>query len=137
MLRIVFPDKKGLTLVEVMIALVVLLLVSLALMQTALVSIDANTKNALRDEAVRISEERMNEARSLPFDDFDQNGAPDPDPLTINGTETRQIRNVPITFNTVMTIDTLNVDTKEIDVTVNWTWRGENLNHRISTIRKR
>ncbi len=47
-----------------MIALVVLLVVSLALMQTALVSIDANMTNILRDEAVGIAEMRMNEARN-------------------------------------------------------------------------
>ena len=41
--------EAGFTLVEVMIALVVLLLVFLALMQTALVSIDSNMKNNLRD----------------------------------------------------------------------------------------
>ncbi|MEK6691226.1 MAG: type II secretion system protein [Nitrospirota bacterium] len=47
--------SQGLTLVEVLIAMVILLLVSLALMQTALVSIDANMRNVLRDEAVSVA----------------------------------------------------------------------------------
>lgn len=47
-----------------MIALVVLLFVSLALMQTALVSISANMKNNVRNAAVSIAEDRMNEVRS-------------------------------------------------------------------------
>lgn len=49
------PNKEGMTLVEVLIAMVVLLLVSLALMQTALVSIDANMRNVLRDESVSVA----------------------------------------------------------------------------------
>lgn len=54
-LQIAMPNKEGMTLVEVLIAMVVLLLVSLALMQTALVSIDANMRNVLRDEAVSVA----------------------------------------------------------------------------------
>jgi type IV pilus assembly protein PilV len=70
MLQTVLLNKKGLTLVEVMIALVVLLLVFLALMQTALVSIDSNMINALRDEAVNIAEEKMNDERNKTFDNI-------------------------------------------------------------------
>jgi prepilin-type N-terminal cleavage/methylation domain-containing protein len=136
-LQTVWPDKKGLTLVEVMIALLILLVVSLALMQTAMVSIDANTRNASRDEAVKIAEELMDEARNLPFDDFDQNGTADPDPLTMNGTVNRQIKNTTITYTTTTVVDTFNQDNKEIDITVSWTWAGQLSNHRISTIRKR
>ncbi len=137
MLRIVFLDnKKGLTLVEVMISLVILLLVSLALMQTAMVSISANTQNVLRDEAVNIAEELMGEARSLPFDDFDQNGGPDPDPLVMNRAINRQIKNTTVPYNTTTSVDILNEDNKEIDITVSWTWAGQLYNHRISTIRK-
>jgi len=58
---------EGFTLVEVMIALVITLLVFLALMQTALVGIDSNMRNVLRDEAVKIAEMRMNEMRNIPF----------------------------------------------------------------------
>lgn len=57
-------DNKGMSLVEVMVALVILLFVSLAMMQTALVSIESNMRNVLRDEAVSIAEMRMNDAKS-------------------------------------------------------------------------
>jgi prepilin-type N-terminal cleavage/methylation domain-containing protein len=58
-------NEKGMSLVEVMVALVVLLFVSLALMQTALVSIDANMRNSIRDEAVSVAQTRLTEARNL------------------------------------------------------------------------
>ncbi len=65
--RIVFQNRDGFTLVEMMIALVIALVIFLALMQTALVGIDSNLRNVLRDEAVSIADMRMNETRNMPF----------------------------------------------------------------------
>lgn len=60
--------EKGVSLVEVMIALVVLLLVFIGLLQAALLGIDHNMRNLLREEAVKIVSQKTEEARSLPFD---------------------------------------------------------------------
>ena len=62
-------NKKGMTLIEVMIALVILLLVSLALMQTVTLGINSNVRNLLRDEAVKVADTRMIELMNTPFDD--------------------------------------------------------------------
>ena len=128
-------SKRGLTLVEVMIALVVALVVFLALMQTALVGIDSNMRNLLRDEAVNIAEMRMNEARNALFTDIE---------LTDTGgsfvTEpgiSRDFRNFSITFTPSRRVDDLNSDNKQIDITVAWTWKGENYTHSITTILRR
>jgi type IV pilus assembly protein PilV len=123
-------DEKGLTLVEVMIALVVLLVVSLALMQTALVSIDANMTNILRDEAVSIAEIRMNETRNTSFDSLVSDAADVP--------ITRDIRNIAgFSYATRMTVANLNTDNKQVDIRVGWTWKGENHTHNITTIVRR
>jgi type IV pilus assembly protein PilV len=123
-------DKKGLTLVEVMIALLVLLVVSLALMQTALVSIDANMTNILRDEAVSIAEMRMNEARSTPFDTMVSDAADIP--------IARNIRNVTgFTYTTRMTVTNLGIDDRQVNIAVGWIWKGENYTHNITTIMRR
>jgi len=140
-------DKKGLTLIEVMIALVILLLVSLALMQTAMVSIDANMKNVLRDEAISIAEMRMDEARNLPFTSTVDNlvsdtgslaGANCPTGFPAMGVRIqRNLRNVTnLDFCTNRTVTLFGTDTKRIDITVGWRWRGENYTHSISTVRK-
>lgn len=49
----------GFTLVEMMIALLIILVALFGLIQAALLSIDNNLRNLLRDEAVRISEQAM------------------------------------------------------------------------------
>ena len=141
---ILIKDKTGFSLVEVMVALVVALVVFLALMQTALLSIDSNMINVLRDEAVSIAEMRMNELRNRPFDDFDLSGVPDPDHLTINQTVNRKLRNISnFAFNTVATIDALNTDNKQVNITVTWEWKektvanGNPYTHSITTILRR
>ena len=57
-------NKKGMTLIEVMIALVILLIVMLALMQTVTLGINSNVSNLLRDEATNIAELRITELRN-------------------------------------------------------------------------
>ncbi len=128
-------DKKGLTLVEVMIALVIVLLVFLALMQTALVGIDSNTRNALRDEAVSIAEMKMNEARNILFDTLLAG--------TTIETVNRNFRSTSVPFTVTRTVSDLNTDNKQINITVTWEWKektvanGNPYTHSITTIRKR
>ncbi len=62
----VLYNKRGMTLIEVMIALMILMVVSMALLQTALLGMKENLRNAIRDEAVNVAEQRMNELRSTP-----------------------------------------------------------------------
>ena len=126
-------DKRGFSQVEIMISLVLLLFVFLALAQTALVSIDSNMTNILRDEAVSIAEMRMNEARSISFDALVSDAADIP--------ITRNLRNITgFSYTTTMTVTTLNANNKQIDITVQWDWKertaanGNPYTHTISTI---
>ena len=129
-------NKKGLTLVEVMIALVVLLVVSLALMQTALVSISSNMTNVLRDEAVNIAEMRMNEARNTSFDSLAAG--------TTSGTVSRTLRNITnFSYTVTRTVTDLNSDNKQVNITVLWEWKentvanGNPFTHSVTTIVRR
>ena len=129
---------KGFSLVEVMIALVVVLLVSLAMMQTALVSIDSNMINVLRDEAVSLAEERMSRDRNLALstDDFDFNLVQDPAAVPVD----RYVRNVTVQYSAQRTVNNYplaNPTTKEVIETVTWTWKGQNYTYSGRTLLKR
>ncbi len=128
-------NKKGFTLVEMLVAMVVLLLVSLALMQTALIGIDANMVNVLRDEAISIAETEMNDARNISFDS-----------LTGSSSKTvpRYFRNISnFSYSVTRTITDLNTDNKQATITVTWAWKektvanGNPYTHTISTILRR
>jgi prepilin-type N-terminal cleavage/methylation domain-containing protein len=152
---------RGLTLVEVMIALTVVLVVFLALMQTALVCIDSNMINTLRSEAVNIAEMRMNEARNAPFtslvsdtgspssnyDSSCDSGCNDCPPTGFSTGECRcrDVRSISdFKFCTNLTCTefggdgncaTDDSDNKQVNITVGWKWKGENYTHRITTVR--
>jgi len=146
----------GFTLVEVMIALIIMLIVFLALMQTALVGIDSNMINTLRNEAVNIAEIRMNEARNMPFTSI----VLDPNPLSAGGCASadcpptgfstgecwcRGVRSISsFKFCTNLTCTefggdgncaTDDADNKQINITVGWRWKENPYTHSITTIR--
>lgn len=126
-------NNKGVSLVEVMVALLIALLVFFAMMQTALVGIDSNVRNLLRDEAVSVAQQQMDKARNVAYD------------ALVSGTETvrRNIRNLKdpdnpsenIPFNTTTTVTELS-NNKQINILVTWQWKGTNYSHSITTIRK-
>jgi len=121
----VLLNNRGVTLVEVIIALTVMLVVFLALMQTAIVSIDSNIKNLLRDDAVSIAETGMDEARNVPFDSLSGSTSTYDD---------RRARDITTRYNVTRAVTVLNADNKRVDVTVDWTWKGESYTHRDTTL---
>jgi type IV pilus assembly protein PilV len=125
--RVAMFNKKGVTLIEMMIALVILLVVSLALMQTAIIGMNVNLQNILRDEAVNIAEMRMNQLRSLPFDSISPGAE----------TVTRNFRGFTETYNSLRTIATITANSqqiKQISILVSWTYRGKTYDHGITSI---
>lgn len=150
LVQTVLYDKKGFSLTEVMIALVVLLVVFLALMQTALLGIDSNTRNLLRDEAVKIAEQRMNEAKNdTDFDgliaDNTAIGSADcpGDWVSRVGTDgeliERNFRNITdFDFCTNMQVaQSIDLDNKQVTLTVGWQWKGEDFYHVIDSLVRR
>lgn len=151
-------DKRGVSLVEVMIALVVLLLVFMGLMQTALMSIDHNMRNILRDEAIGIGSMEMEQARSEPFTSMvsDTNSlsaggcavADCPTGFSATGVcVLRDVRNISgFKFCTNVSCTELggdgdcstdDSDNKRLNITVGWKWKGEDYRHSIATLRRR
>ncbi len=133
-------NKKGFSLVEVMIALVILLLVFMGLIQASIVSIGANMRNEIRDEATRLTSDIMTQLRAAPFDDLDRSpitaapATPDPANFTVVAAlTTRSIRNTTIPYTVNVTIQLLDTDHKQITITTQWTWQGETMTHTIVT----
>ncbi len=125
--------KKGVTLVEVMIALVVLLIVFMGLMQVSIVAIQGNMKNVLRDEAVRLTADRMNRLRSVSFDHADLTAtAGTNDPV-----DNRAVRAATVGFTVQRIIADIDANHKQVTLRTTWAWQGENFTHSISTVRRR
>jgi len=128
--RIVFHNKNGMSLIEVMISLVILMFVSLAVMQTALVGMNANLQNSIRDEAVNVVDLRMNELRDTGFDTIAAGT------VTETGID-RNFRGTKMTYTPTRTVELIDTDTKQITMSVVWTYRQKNYTHSVTTIMRR
>jgi prepilin-type N-terminal cleavage/methylation domain-containing protein len=135
--RLVLFNKKGVTLIEMMISLVILLIVSLALIKTQTLGLATNVKNQLRDEAVNIAEMRMNNLRSLPFNDTLIHADLTATAGTTEAAIRRNFRGFFIDFTPTRTITNISTDAKQITVTVSWSYMGQASSHGVMTIMRK
>jgi prepilin-type N-terminal cleavage/methylation domain-containing protein len=140
MARIAISNKKGSTLIELMVAMGILAIVAVALMQSSIIVLQTSVQNEIRDESVRLAEQRMNELRSGPggFDNADPSGLN----LDLVGNftyppVTRTIRNAPVQFTLSKSIVSLEPNTKQVTVTVAWQFRNKQYNHSVMSIVRR
>jgi prepilin-type N-terminal cleavage/methylation domain-containing protein len=145
-------NKDGVSLVEVMIALAVFLIAFSGIMQAALISIDSNVRNILRDEAISIAAARMEDVRSQPFTAIVSDtasipsGANCPSTFTTGSLLQRNIRDMTNDFCINLTCQELggdgncatsDTDNKQVSVRVTWKWKGEDYLHSVTTLRRR
>lgn len=129
-------SNRGFTLVEMLVAMVIILVALLGLVQATLLSIEHNLKNLLRDEAVRLAEEQMNVLKSLPINDVSYNP---PSSSGLKATTNQAVHSIagnpvvryfgtfPGNYAIYLTINNLTSDNsrKSIQVTVGWNYKKE------------
>jgi len=113
------PDK-GYTLIEILVSILIMLIIILGLMQTMAVYISHNIKIALRNEAVKIAQSCLEDLRN------GQNC-----PATLK----RKVRNFNITFNIAAPdVGNLTSGVNQINVTVSYSYKGQNYTHTITSV---
>jgi Tfp pilus assembly protein PilV len=129
-------NKKGVTLIEMMISLLLIMIVFLALMQTTVIGISTNLKNSLRDEAVGIAEMRMNQLKSLRFTDtsVDANLVSG---VTTEAAVSRTIHGFSLNYTPTRTIADISLDSKQITITIAWSFKNQNYTHTITSIMRK
>lgn len=122
-------NNSGLSLVELLVAMVVLLFVSLAMMQTALVGVDTNMRNVLRDEGVRVAAQVLDFARDLPYDQLaGYDGYSESFSRTARNMADKE-------FKAYLTVTPLpKIEYMRVRVRVEWEWKGEIYNTTASTL---
>lgn len=147
-----WQNKRGVSLVEVLIALTILLIVFMGLIQASILSIQSNMRNLLRDEAVTIASEQIVRLRAADFDDMNSDTVTDPataislvaaDFTTATvppwpPTVARTYRSAAsVTFTILRQVNNLDNNNKQVTVTIQWPWQGEDFQHQIMTTRQR
>jgi hypothetical protein len=91
-------------------------------------SVEHNMKNIIMDEAVRLSEQKMNELRNTPITTLAS---------SIPSTElpiSRNFRNITIDYNVNWIVENLSADSRAIQVLVQWNWKNINHQHTATSI---
>lgn len=114
--------NKGFTLIEVLISMIILTVLLLGLLGALAKAIDLNVRNYLRDEAVKIAQEKLEEYRNIGFDNV----------VSGNSTLSVPFRNNNYTFTLNSNVDDFS-DFKKITLTVNWSYKGKNYTYSLYT----
>lgn len=126
------PDRKGFTLVEVLVGMVILLLGLLGSLVGILAVVDYNANNAVRQEAVKIAQEVMEDSRNQTYGSLSLG-------TTVLPTVQRQFRKWQQSYQVTRTVQKNPTTdfTRKIQVTVQWTYRGRNHSYSLESIVKR
>ena len=101
---VLFAKKEGLTLIEVLVAMVITAVILLGSMAAISYSYRQNVENSIRDEAVKVAQEQMEQYR-------DSGGC--------DASVVRQFRNFTVSFSISLT--TIDHDpVKQLQITVSW-----------------
>ena len=105
-------NASGMTLVEILVSLVIVLIVFLGLSSSGLVVLNENIKNELRDEAVSVADSAVQDARRALFDNL----------VTLPADNVlRQVRSVNRPFTVTRTVTNLDGDNRQVTINVGWT----------------
>lgn len=134
---------RGFTLVEALVALVILAIILFGLLAGLLISLQYNLLNFMREEAGSVAQECIENMRSTPFANIPVVNIDCNDNTTVNvstpcldtggaNVVTRQVRNTNVNYRVGWTVtDRTNI--KELYVEVCWTYRGRNYSYETRT----
>lgn len=121
-------NSRGFTLIEFLVALVILTVGLLGLLQTVNYAIETNMTTQLRDEAVRLADERMSTEKAKVFDAISTNTRQE----FVSVKVVNAFKNYSIVKNT--TALTASGNTRNINIQVSWKHKGARYTHVISSL---
>jgi hypothetical protein len=107
-----------------MVAMGIMLVGLLGLLATADLAMDVNTRDHLRDEAVRVGEQAMNSAKNLGYDNV------------VSGNQvisSSSVRGISKNYNVTRTVEAL-PNSKHISIVVNWSYKGQQYYHGVDSV---
>ncbi len=131
MLMLPSNNRRGFTLLEILVALVILMIGMMALLSAATNTISLNLDNVLRDEAVQIADAKMRQVKSntaatfsLPF----QN-------LSVTTIQTSKLRAKSTPYTVSLTSASTGGNSNLLHVQVSWNYKNRTKQHELSTLK--
>lgn len=131
MLMLQLNNKTGFTLLELLVALVILMVGMMSLLSAATNAISLNLDNILKDEAVQIADAKMRVVKgnksatfSLPF----QN-------LSITTIQTSKLRSKTTPYTVTLSSSSTGGNSNLLQVLVTWNYKNNVKQHELSTLK--
>jgi prepilin-type N-terminal cleavage/methylation domain-containing protein len=123
--------EQGFSLIEVLVALLLMQLVLLALMESAVLIMNTNLRSKLRDIAVQVTEDEIDTYRNIKFEEILAG--------TTSGSTTRTIGKATYTFSFTKTVDddANNPDLKTVQILTTWNFLGNSFSHSLTQVIKK
>ncbi len=124
--RTLISNDRAFTLVEVLVAIIILMVGLLGMLQVINLAIATNMQNDFRNQAVLIAEEQMAQKKSLPFSNIT---ASTQRSLNVQA----PMRNATVNYSVTYRVDNVG-NSKKIDVGVRWQFKNNTYEHVISSM---
>ena len=122
-------NSAGFTLIEAMVAIIIMMVGLLGLLQSVNLAIEHNLKNHLRNEAVLIAEDSMNRLKITPYDSISAAYTPVVASSALRGgnpTYTLRKSSIPIT-----------ADSSQLVVHIGWLYKNVSSTFEVRTLKTR
>lgn len=135
MVQPVFSNKKGFTLIELMVAMLIIMVSMLALLTSILTSMSANMGNEIRNTAIRVTNETAEALLALPIDDSElsvgvthvNTFSTGPTGQQVRGfpNPTQNIRVYQVTYTIQWTVSAPTANLKQVNITVTYPYKNQ------------
>ena len=124
-------NSQGFTLIELLAAIVILMVGLLGLLQSVNIAMEHDLRNLYRDTAVRLAEQKMNEAKGLAYTNITSYSVP--------RTLAVPVRNASEDYSVLRTVTQSSPAdiSRQIDIRVSWAYRNVTTMHTVSSMRAR
>jgi len=128
-------NNTGFTLIEMLVSLTIFAIALLGMLAAMINIKEVNTKNMIRDEAIKASQEIFNDLRNSAYVSVGNQGSTPCDPNDNSTSFTRQLRKFNILFGRTDSV-TVNGNIKQVDLTLCWDYKGKRYEYKNSTLIK-
>jgi type IV pilus assembly protein PilV len=118
-------NNRGFTLIEVVVAILIMMVGLLGLLATINLAMDMNTRDYMRDEAVRVGEKAMNTTKNSGYASIATG--------TTTQTISSNVRGVAKNYNVTTTVTQL-PNSRQISIVVDWTYKGQTYFHGVDSV---
>lgn len=125
--QILPSNKRAFTLVEVLVAMLILMVGLLGMLQVINLAVSTNLQNVVRDQAVAIAEDQLAREKALPFANITTGGVEKIRNLASN------IRSGAVNYSVTLKVDDIG-NSKQVNIGVRWQYKGNNYEHVVSSL---